>query len=79
MLNRQRAQLTGGMCPDKELLADWVHQRAADFAFETLDVLEPRDDPPYDPTEDLRVLKALWLEKLGADGEDLYKRSFPGM
>ena len=33
--------------------------------FEVLDMLEaPKDQPDYDPTDDLRVLEALWLDRL---------------
>ena len=36
---------------------------------------EPPSDTPSDPTEDLRVLLEMWLEKLTASGAVLYPRS----
>ena len=42
-----------------ELLAHGYHVRV-------LDVLAPKDSPDYDPTEDLRALEGLWIEKLQA-------------
>jgi hypothetical protein len=75
MLNRQRFQLEGNLHPDKELQADWNDLGSGAFTFETLDLLKPSDDPGYDPSEDLRVLKEMWLEKLTAAGVSLYPRS----
>ncbi len=74
-LNRHRFQLENGMHPDKELQADWNRLGASSFTFETLDVLKPSDDLDYDPSEDLRTLKALWLEKLTASAVPLYRQS----
>lgn len=75
VLNRHRFQLENGMHPDKELQADWSRLGASAFAFETLDVLKPSDDPDYNPSEDLRTLKGMWLEKLTASGAPLYRQS----
>jgi hypothetical protein len=79
MLNRQRFQLENGLHPDKELQRDWKELGADAFEFEALDLLEPQDEPAYDPTEDLRVLKEMWLEKLTASGEPLYRQSGRGV
>ena len=78
MLNRQRFQLEHGSHPDRELQRDWDELGPDAFEFEALDRLEPRDEPAYDPTEDLRVLKEMWLEKLMTDGEPLYRQSRRG-
>jgi hypothetical protein len=78
MLNRQRFQLEHGSHPDRELQRDWAELGPDAFEFETLDRLEPRDESAYDPTEDLRVLKEMWLEKLTASGEPLYRQSRRG-
>ena len=72
MLNRQRFQLQGGLHPNKELQRDWNEHGAEAFAFEVLDRVEPKDEPGYDPKEDILVLKEMWLEKLKAAGESLY-------
>jgi hypothetical protein len=78
MLNRQRFQLENGSHPDRELQRDWSEFGSDAFEFETLDQLEPSDEPTYDPTEDLAVLKKMWLEKLTASGETLYQQSNRG-
>jgi hypothetical protein len=75
MLNRQRFQLENGSHPDRELQKEWNELGSDAFEFATLDRLEPNDDPGYDPTEDLAVLKKIWIEKLTASGETLYKQS----
>ena len=75
ILNRQRFQLENGSHPDKELQADWSKLGPGSFTFETLDLLTPSDDPGYDPTNDLKALKAMWLEKLAEAGASLYPRS----
>ena len=66
MLNRQRFQLENGSHADKEFQSDWNEHGAEAFTFEALDQLPPVDEPGYDPAEDLRVLKKMWLEKLTA-------------
>jgi hypothetical protein len=78
MLNRQRFQLENGLHPDRELQRDWNELGEAAFAFEVLDVLKPSDDPSYNPSEDLRTLKGMWLEKLTASGAPLYRQSTRG-
>jgi hypothetical protein len=78
MLNRQRFQLQNGSHADKELQSDWNEHGSEAFTFETLDLLKPVDEPGYDPAEDLRVLKKMWLEKLTAAGEALYAQSLRG-
>jgi len=72
MLNRHRAQLKMGMHSNRALQADWNQFGADAFSFETLDPLKPPDKPGYDPTEDLRVLEQLWLDKLEPFGERGY-------
>lgn len=78
MLNRQRFQLEHGSHPDRELQSDWDELGSDAFEFEALDRLKPRDEPAYDPTGDLRALKEMWLEKLTAAGEPLYRQSRRG-
>jgi hypothetical protein len=73
MLNRQRFQLESGFHPDRTLLAEWREFGPDAFVFETLDTLEPPDEPDYDPAVDLRMLEQLWLEKLGRPGERGYR------
>ena len=72
-LNRHRFQLERNSHPSKELQADWNALGPDVFEFEVLDQLKSSDRPDYDPAEDLWVLKELWLEKLKAAGELLYR------
>lgn len=75
MLNRQRFQLENGSHPDRELQGDWNRLGPDAFEFEILDRLERSDTPDFDPAEDLAVLKNMWIEKLTASGETLYRQS----
>ena len=72
ILNRQRFQLESGLHPNRALQQDWNKLGPAAFVFETVDTLKPSDQPDYDPSEDLRVLTAIWLERLSLSIEDLY-------
>jgi len=64
ILNRHRAQLRLGAHRNRDLQADWNALGADAFEFEILDEIERRDEPGYDPAEDLRALEAMWLERL---------------
>jgi hypothetical protein len=64
ILNRLRAQLRSGSHRNRDLQQDWNALGPDAFAFEILDTLPPSDRPAYDPSDDLRALEALWLEKL---------------
>jgi hypothetical protein len=72
MLNSNRAQLRLGMHSNRRLQQDWNALGPDAFAFEVLDTLTPPDRPDYDPTDDLRVLEALWLDRLSPYGERGY-------
>ena len=71
-LNSHRAQLRMHSHRNPALQQDWDAFGADAFAFETLDLLAPADAPGYDPTDDLRVLEDLWLDKLQPFGERGY-------
>ena len=68
--NRHRMSLKTRSERIKGLQADWIEHGEAVFEFETVfefeivDLLEPLDQPGYDPTEDLKTLLSLWLAKL---------------
>src|SRR5690242_7492473 len=68
-LNRERTQLAFGGHRNVELQRDWNALGPDAFAFEVLDTLTALDDQPsYDPSEDLKVLEALWHERLHSLG-----------
>ena len=79
IINRQGFQLQNGSHPDRELQKDWNDLGSDAFKFETLDKLEPSNEPGFDPSEDLRVLKQMWLEKFMESGEPLYVQSKRGI
>ncbi len=71
-INRHTLQLNLGSHPNKRLQADWKELGPDLFEFETLEPLEPRDDPSYDYKSDLVVLEDLWLERESPFGENGY-------
>jgi hypothetical protein len=72
-LNRARFELATGIhrtCP--ALQEDWARHGAEAFSFEVLDVLPPSEEPGADPKEELKVLEALWLDRLRPYGDAGY-------
>lgn len=74
ILNRQQAQLRLNAHGNRALQADWNSLGPDAFEFVILDTLTPKDSPDYNPTEDLRTLEELWLEKLNAWEPTGYRR-----
>ncbi len=72
MLNRQRFQLSHGSHPNHALQHDWNRLGPDAFVIEILDTLTPPEEPGWDPSDDLRVLEELWLDKLKPFGERGY-------
>jgi hypothetical protein len=64
MLNRQRFQLGLGAHPNRELQQDWNELGPDAFVFEVLDTLTAPERLDYDPSDDLRAIEQLWLDKL---------------
>ena len=64
ILNRHKFALQQGGHQNKALQADWKALGEANFVFEILDELTPREDPAYDYRDDLVALENLWLEQL---------------
>jgi hypothetical protein len=71
-LNSHRAQLRMHAHRNAALQQDWDAFGADAFSFETLDLLTPATTAGYDPSDDLRVLEALWLDKLQPYGDRGY-------
>jgi hypothetical protein len=63
-INGQKFQLNLGSHMNAELQKDYTELGEANFLFEVLDYLEPKEDSNYNYTEDLEVLKEMWIEKL---------------
>jgi len=72
MLNSHKARLSFGVHENGALQKDWNELGPGAFEFEILDTLEAPQDPAYDPSEDLRVLEALWRDKLSPFDERGY-------
>ena len=72
MLNRQRFQLEMGGHPVPALQRDWNELGAQSFEFETLDTLEPPDEPGADVSEELATLEQMWLQSISAAGGSVY-------
>lgn len=73
MLNRIRFELDSGIHRQRDLQEDWRRYGADNFSFEMLDVLPPSEEPgSTDPKEELKVLEALWLDRLRPYGEAGY-------
>lgn len=71
-INRHKFALSHGSHASKSLQADWNEFGEVAFEFETIEPVEPRDDPNYDYRADLEFLEDLWLEKLEPYGDKGY-------
>lgn len=71
-INRHTFALNADRHASKSLQADWNEHGESAFEFETIEPLEPRDDPGYDYKSDLVTLEELWLEKVQPFGENGY-------
>ena len=72
--NRFEMELSYGSLTDIELLKDLRQFGKENFLFEVLDYLEPKEDPSYNYTEDLKTLEELWIEKLQPFNEKGYNK-----
>ena len=72
ILNSNRFQLKTGRHFNKELQQDYNNNGEANFDFEVLDYLKPKEDHTGDYSEDLTMLQEMWLEKLQPYNEKGY-------
>jgi group I intron endonuclease len=72
ILNRHRAALRMGSHQNRGLQKDWAEFGPDAFEFEVLDTLAPPERPDYKPSDDLKALEQLWLDKLSPFGERGY-------
>ena len=74
ILNRERVSLRIGSHRNAALQRDWNALGADAFVFEVLDTITaPDDKPDYDATDDLKVLEALWVDRLQPFDERGYR------
>ncbi len=64
-MNRHHFMLKMGSHLDLVLQAEWRRDGADSFVFEMLDLLPAKDEPGFDPADDLLALLALWTAQLG--------------
>ncbi|MFH1196322.1 MAG: metalloregulator ArsR/SmtB family transcription factor [bacterium] len=67
-------QLNSGSHMNSALQKDFAEFGEKNFIFEIIDRLDPKEEPGYDYTEDLKELEKLWLEKLQPYGEKGYNK-----
>jgi group I intron endonuclease len=72
--NRYDMELSLENFSDKDLLNDVRKSGKDNFIYEVLDYLEPKEDPLYDYTEDLKTLEEMWIEKLQPFGDRGYNK-----
>ena len=73
-INRFKFGLKYGTESNRELLEDYKNYGEDNFFFGILDELNPKEDPAYDYSEDLKVLEEMWIEKLQPFGEKGYNK-----
>jgi hypothetical protein len=73
-INSIKFQLNHGSYPNRELQNDFNSSGESNFKFEIIDYLDPKDEPGYDHTSDLKVLELMWIEKLQPFGEKGYNK-----
>ncbi len=71
-INRTRFQLNADSHPNRELQKDWK-TAANEFEIRILEKLEyDEDDSKTDYSDELEILKKLWVEKLAGENIQLY-------
>jgi group I intron endonuclease len=71
-LNGHKFTLKIGSHRNKALQEDWHRYGAENFVFEILEVVQIRDDPNFNLSDELTLLEMIWLEKLQPCGEKGY-------
>ncbi len=72
VFNGHRFKLSAGRHPNGALQADWDAFGQEKFVFETLEVVQEKDDPDFNLNDELTLLEQIWLEKLRPFGERGY-------
>lgn len=76
-LNGHRFMLRTGSHRNKVLQEEWKKSGEENFVFEILEVVQVREDPNFNLSDELTLLEMIWLEKLqpvGAKGYNLNDR-----
>jgi len=70
--NRFKLLLNLGSHMNHALQKEYIEFGEAQFVFEVLDELSPKDDLAYDYTKDLETLLSMWVDKVQPYGEKGY-------
>ncbi|MHB0976610.1 MAG: GIY-YIG nuclease family protein [Candidatus Aquicultorales bacterium] len=73
-INSARFQLELGSHKCTGLQKEWNEYGGENFSFDTLELLEPSDDPAWKQADKLKALETEWLEKLQPYGEHGYNK-----
>lgn len=73
-LNSHKFQIENNLHINLEMQKDFNKMGAEGFSFNTIDRLEPWEDLNYDYTEELKMLEAMWIEKLQPFDEKGYNK-----
>jgi group I intron endonuclease len=71
-LNRHKFLLTTGSHSNKALQKEWKEYGPNKFVFEILEVVDVKDDPSFNPDDELKLLEQIWIEKLQPFGDRGY-------
>ena len=71
-LNAHRFLLEIGRHLNAALQKDWDEYGPDSFVFEILEVVEVKDDPNFNLSDELTLLEQIWLEKVQPFGEQGY-------
>jgi hypothetical protein len=71
-LNSHRFMLTIGRHRNEALQKEWKEYGPAAFVFEVLEVVQQKDDPDFNMSDELTLIEQIWIEKLQPFGERGY-------
>jgi group I intron endonuclease len=74
-LNKHEFMLASGQHRNKAMQEDWHNYGPDKFVFEILEVVEVKDDPNFNLSDELTLLEQIWLEELQPFGEQGYNIS----
>jgi group I intron endonuclease len=63
-LNSHRFRLAAGLHPNQALQKDWNESGPDNFTFEILETVPAKEDPRFNPEDELTLLEEIWIEKL---------------
>lgn len=71
--NRHKFELGTGIHSIKELQEAWNIKGEQGIIFEIIDKLEPKEDPAYNYSDDIKTLEDLWIDKLQKTGNNYFR------